>query len=314
MTVIDQLGSARVGRLAVNRPKNENKFLTPLVCETVPKNFLKSTNGLIPVLEPQSSHPQASTPTKVGWGVAAHTHVAQFTTRSYTIERYAERRGYEDALSGEELASQVRDSFMPGIEDQLKLDVDQKTFIIMDGTGISGNSRDVTVVKPDSTAGYGGAVWSTTAAIMDDLEVAVDATGGDLMYISTDLARIFARNSQFHSILAANSDGIIMMADLIAKLTDHLGLSTVVVGRRIYHDGVETASLDLKYTLADACFVTRKSNMAFCNWTGGEGVKFKEYQEDAESMTYIQGDHESDVVVVDPALAIAFDDPQDSTI
>lgn len=298
-----KLGPTRLSHLASDfKNQRDTKQLTSLIGRKVSKNKIKSRAGTIEGLNLSSLLPQSGTPSKVGDRGDAHVSETTTNQRPFRAERYCEARDYDEGLEGDELFSEVRSELMPAVEAQLGHDIDMLLLEIVSGTGTAANSRDSTNITLAA-----GEEWdnytSATSLPLDKLEQAVDMTGGKAAFFSTDVFRALCRHDQLKPLVTANTKAVLSTPELMVKLMEHLGLTKIVVGRRVYQVNGGHQVLDMDYEFKGCAMITRETNLLYIIY---RERKTREYENDSQEVTYLQSSEWADYVVENPAYTVHF--------
>jgi len=297
------LGSTRVAAIASAQPGIFDDFLTVKMGVTIPSSKIKSMRGTLPHEVVQNVLPLATTASdvRVGVGVNAFTRAPIFGERNYAADRSAIKLPYDQNLSFEELVDDVERSLIPNATRALTFGLDSLLFEIMSGAGAALNSRDITSV-PAATAWKTGAVFGGSP--ITDLLDARNKTAADIVYLSEDVYQLLAQHPQVNDANTGSNGGTAYMSreHLAAKIGGLLGVSEVVIGGRIYQNGLESAAVNLALAGQGIAYVGRKANIAYVPF-GSPKPQYKEWIDDDKDEVYLQASIYADVVSVDPALS-----------
>jgi hypothetical protein len=302
-----KLGDTRLGIITKGiESERDQRSLARQCCQVVPKSKIKSESGTIGGLKIESLLPKTSATGKplslVGRRGDAHISETRTGTRTFQAERYSEGRDYDDGQAGDELFREVKAVLAPAIERQINFDVDLKFLEIYSGAGSAANSRDVSTYTLQ--AGEEFDVTAATSKPLFHFETALDLCGGDFIFMSTDIAQVLRRHPELMSALTANNRAVLSYRQLADVLMEQTNATMVQIGRRMYQDGGEFQNLKINYKFREVCGVGVKDNVLLLDYIP---TKFKEYEVESKSVTVLQADHWSDIVVADPALTYAFD-------
>lgn len=305
--MILSLGSTRLGIITKGiEDQRAQKSLARSCCRVIPKSKIKSESGTLATLKVESLLPKTTAAgkalSKVGRRGDAHVSETRTGNRVYNCERYAEARDYDSGMEGDELFREVKAELMPAIERQISFDVDLKFLEVYSGAGSATDSRDVSTYT--LAAGQEFNDTTTSSQPLYHFEEALKLCGGDFIFLSEDIAQVLRRHPELMNALTANTRAPLSYQQLADVLREHTRAREVQIGHRMYQASGEFQPLNIEYKFEEVAGVGVKNNVLMLEWMA---PTYKEYEVGSQSVTVLQCDHWSDIIVADPALTYAFD-------
>ena len=292
-----KLGQARLNALVED---TQSPYLNSLynVCSTpYPSALVTAREGKIYRIPQQFRRPKGD-----GGPVAlnADTPTTELESlgRDYKIRRYTHGTPYSRGMEGDALFAQVKDEHLPFVMEQISFDADCDFFEIVSGSGTEAEARNVTVV--DQT---GSEFDDDATDVLGALEDQVENTGADFLFLSSDVAIKMRQQAQFKALAGNGIASRLGQSHFVDVLMDQLGLTEVIIGNRLYHNGSEYHAVNLTQKATGIAYLGPKSNLLMIPWAPMEA---DEYEDVSKKMVTLRAEMHHDLVIADPALSVAF--------
>lgn len=313
MTVdFNALGNQQLNELAGELREDGvlSESYTDQICVVPDTSVIKEKQGFAPILPAQMQTDSEDAKVEHGWNEDAEEMELEPSDRPYRIRRYARRIPYNENFEGSAIFDQVKETIVPTIERVNLKGVDRTVLApIMRGEGTFDLKEKVARDVTKFTVPTGEQFTEDTADVLGQMQDAVDSTGADRLVLGKNVAQVLQSHPQIRDSIfqTEGGSGEVTKSRLAEFLEDHLGLDEVLIGKAGYQGGSRQFSLNVKFAFDDICFFYRHGNIVRLPWQS-KSVQYHDYQHGPQKKMYVQGEWLHDIVVMDPAQAMAFKD------